>query len=142
MFALTFLAGVGLGRLWPLGHVLRSYAPITNGLGFALLGCGVLLSATAMASLARARTTILPHRHPGHLVVAGPYRISRNPMYIGVILTFLGLAGLTQLLWPAILLPLPVLWLDRLVIPFEELRLQAAFGPEFGAYRRRVRRWL
>lgn len=142
LFAATFLAGFGLERLWPLGPALGAHGAVWAGAGAALAGCGVLLGAAAIAAFARARTTVIPHGNPARLVTAGPYRFSRNPMYLGLALTYLGIAGIMRLPWAAMLLPLPLLWLDRLVIPLEEARLRAAFGGSYDAYRRRVRRWL
>ena len=78
---------------------------------------------------------------PPHLVVAGPYRLSRNPMYIAGLLTWFG--------WtlfygsPAVLLVMVLLWLifNFRVIPQEERQLEALFGEEYLVYKRTVRRW-
>lgn len=136
------MAGFGLERLWPLGSALRAHGAISAGAGAALSACGILLGAAAIAAFARARTTVIPHGHPRRLVTAGPYRFSRNPMYLSLALTYLGIAGIMRLPWAAVLLPLPLLWLNRLVIPLEEARLRTAFGRSYEAYCRRVRRWL
>lgn len=96
----------------------------------------------AIATFLRNRTTVFPHGNPARLVTGGPYRLTRNPMYVSLTLAYLGAASLWQLLWPLALLPLPLLWLDRLLIPLEESRLQASFQDTYDAYRHRVRRWL
>jgi hypothetical protein len=76
------------------------------------------------------------------VVTEGPYRFSRNPMYVGLSLLYVGIALWTHALWALPLLPL-VLWgLWRRVIRREERYLAAAFGADYAAYTRRVRRWL
>lgn len=142
LFLGAFLAGYGIERLLPLGHSLRSHASVTDTLGFALLGAGMLLVLACMASFLKVRTTVLPHGVPSHLVSTGPYRLSRNPMYVSLALIYLGTAILMQLLWPLLLLPLPLVILNQAIIPFEETRLATAFGEAYAAYRRKVRRWL
>ena len=71
----------------------------------------------------------------------GPYRFTRNPMYVGLVLAYLGEAGLLKQIWPVLLLPFTVAYLNWTVIPLEEAKLDEAFHDEFGRYRSRVRRW-
>ncbi len=76
------------------------------------------------------------------LVTRGPYRLTRNPMYVGLTLAYLGEAGLLRQIWPLAVLPLVLAYLEWMVIPLEETRLLETFGEEYEAYRRRVRRWI
>jgi len=142
LFVLTFLAGAGIQQLAPLA--LRS-AALGRGAhlaGIVLLAAGASLALTCIAMFRLARTTVIPHRTASRLVTRGPYRFTRNPMYLSLVLAYLGVAALTGLIWPALLLPLPVLLVDRLVIPHEEARLRNAFGAACEDYFSRVRRWL
>jgi protein-S-isoprenylcysteine O-methyltransferase Ste14 len=75
------------------------------------------------------------------LVTSGPYRFSRNPLYAGQILFLLGL-GLAAFPWLLAGAVVQALVLDRLVIPPEEARIAARFGPTYKAYARAVRRWI
>ncbi|HKI04807.1 MAG TPA: isoprenylcysteine carboxylmethyltransferase family protein, partial [Thermoanaerobaculia bacterium] len=90
----------------------------------------------------RARTAVMPNRPASSLVLVGPYRFSRNPMYTGLTGMYLGLAFWLNALWPLLLLPLVLLLLWKAVIQNEERYLSTAFGDSYADYCRRVRRWL
>lgn len=96
----------------------------------------------AVFLLGRAAHALVPHGRARELVTGGTYRLTRNPMYAGLTLVYLGAAALLNLLWPVLLLPVPLLVLDRVFIPFEERRMDELFGESYAAYRRRVRRWV
>lgn len=110
--------------------------------GLVLIVAGLLLTLWAVVTLHRARTTVLPFRAATAMVREGPYGFSRNPMYLGMTLGYLGLAMVFNTVWPVMLLPV-VLWaLVKLVIQREEAYLEAVFGDAYRSYRRDVRRWL
>jgi len=142
LFLAAFLAGIGIETVVPLGRRLTRFTGLTHPLGVALLAAGLILACVAIATFAAVRTTVFPHGSPSRLVTSGPYRFTRNPMYVSLTVTYLGAASTWQFLWPVILLPLPLLWIERLLIPIEERRLTDAFGDTYRAYCRRVRRWL
>ena len=112
-------------------------APAAWGATFAALAwCG-----WAMAEFRRHRTTILPQRQPTSLLCRGPFRFSRNPLYLAMLV-------LTMVPWLArgqIGLSLaPLLFFafaNWAVIPGEEARLRELFGNAYADYCRRVRRW-
>ena len=105
-----------------------------------VLGLGVVL--WGLVTFLRARTAIIPHYPASRIVSHGPYRFTRNPMYLGMTLAYLGLSLILNRAWPPLLLPV-VLWsLLALVIRREERYLGHAFGEEYLAYKRRVRRWI
>jgi protein-S-isoprenylcysteine O-methyltransferase Ste14 len=114
-----------------------------RGAGAVLVVAGLLLSGWARAQFARQQAEIRPHAesHPV-LVTSGPFRFSRNPMYLGLIVIGIGAALLagTWLMW---LVPVAVFALDNFVIvPFEERSMTRTFGGAYTDYRSRVRRWL
>jgi len=76
------------------------------------------------------------------LVTTGPYRYTRNPMYLGLAFLYAGIALAFGLLWALAALPVVLLVVDRVVIPPEERHLEAQFGDEYRAYKSRVRRWI
>lgn len=86
-------------------------------------------------------------KHPSHsdepeeLITEGPFRWSRNPIYVGHSLVHAGGAFLIGSLWPLLTLVPVVLYLNR-VIQREEARLRALFGEAYDRYCQRVRRWL
>ena len=90
----------------------------------------------------KARTTTVPGKISSKLVTCGPYRFSRNPMYVGLVLAYIGEAGILRQFWPLVLLPLVVAYLNWVVVPVEEARLTEAFGAEYERYGAMVRRWI
>jgi protein-S-isoprenylcysteine O-methyltransferase Ste14 len=100
------------------------------------------LAATAMAAFRRARTTLIPNRPAHALVTTGPYRFTRNPMYVSLVALYLGVTAMLNTWWPVLFLPLVVICIDRMVVAREERYLASAFPAEYEAYTRRVRRWL
>ncbi|KAB7767491.1 methyltransferase family protein [Xanthomonas maliensis] len=108
-----------------------------------LIACaGLALAVSCFVLFARRRTTIMPSGHPSQLVIEGPYRFTRNPMYLALVLSYVGLCLQLGLPWALLLLPMPWLALQCYVIPFEEQRLQCEFGRQYHSYCSRVRRWL
>lgn len=141
LFILAFAAGTALQLLLPLATspYLRALLDLS---GLWLLNAGGLLALSTMGLFLLARTSVLPFDTASSLVTRGPYRFSRNPMYISAILTYLGTAVHFGQFWSLLLLPLPLLLLARVVVPYEEQRLQRRFGAAYERYCRRVRRWL
>jgi protein-S-isoprenylcysteine O-methyltransferase Ste14 len=113
-------------------------------LALGLGAAGLVLDAAALAAFVRARTTVNPLRpeKSSALVRSGAYRLSRNPMYLGLALLLAGWAIWLANALALALLPAFVAWLDRFQIRPEERALAARFGAEYEAYRARVRRWL
>lgn len=140
LFALAILAAFAMGRLLPLPWPGLDDLPARIiGYGFGI--GGILLSAWAILTLARARTNIMPHRAADRLITSGPYRIWRHPIYMAETMILLGAAQATGNIWFAISSVLfTVLILGLAVLP-EERHLEARFGAEFEAYRARTRRW-
>jgi Putative protein-S-isoprenylcysteine methyltransferase len=110
--------------------------------GWLLIVLSIALTLWAMATFRHYRTTVIPRRPATRMVTDGPYAWSRNPMYLSMTVFYLGLAFLTGMLWPLLLLPLVLILLTVFVIRREERYLADAFGAEYTAYRTRVRRWL
>jgi protein-S-isoprenylcysteine O-methyltransferase Ste14 len=112
------------------------------GLGGLLVAAGLALVVSAGTTMTRAGTTVLPHRQATRLVTGGPFRFTRNPIYLGLTAVYLGVAALANAAWPLVLLPGVLAALTVLVIHHEERGLRAAFGPDYDEYCRHVRRWL
>ena len=104
--------------------------------------CGLTLSSIGIRHFRRAGTTVEPFGTPTALVTTGVYRVTRNPMYLGIVLTLFGIALYVATL-PMLLAPLAFFAImNASQIPREEALLSALFGQEYAAYRRRTRRWL
>lgn len=112
----------------------------TAGWIVALLG--FLVSLSGVVTFRMVGTTMFPFAPASRLVQHGPYRFTRNPMYLGATISYVGLALVVNSVWPLFLLPVVLLGLYRLVIAEEEKYLTAMFGETYLAYKRKVRRWI
>ena len=93
----------------------------------------------------RGSTTIWPNWRGNPttaLVTSGPYRVGRNPQYVGIALLHIAFAFALGIMWALALLPVLLVFLDRFVIPREEVYLERKFGQADRDYEARVRRWL
>lgn len=90
----------------------------------------------------RARTPINPSAPSQALVTDGPYRLTRNPGYLGMAVLYAGIAMVANAPWALVPLPAAIAVVDRGVIAREEGYLERKFGAPYAEYRRRVRRWL
>jgi protein-S-isoprenylcysteine O-methyltransferase Ste14 len=139
LYAMAVLAGYLFNRRWPL-PVGDSGA--VRGLAWVLTLAWIALTASSIGRFWRSRTSIVPIRPATTLVIAGPYRFTRNPMYVGLAALTIALGLFIDSWWPTVLL-LPVLLVVRwFVIAPEERYLERRFGADYLAYRQRVRRWL
>jgi protein-S-isoprenylcysteine O-methyltransferase Ste14 len=105
-------------------------------------GGALLLAGWAVLALRRARTPVEPWKATRTIVSSGPYRWSRNPIYVAFLGVQLAWGWGRGDAWPVLLLPLTVALLSWGVIRREERYLAARFGAPYEAYRQRVRRWL
>src|SRR5262245_35435107 len=117
-------------------------ARVTTLVGVMLFAIGIVIAGWGWTIFFRARTTTIPGNVSAKLVTWGPYRFTRNPMYVGLSLAYLGEAGILKQLWPVLLLPLVIAYLNWIVIPVEEGRLMETFPREYTQYRSTVRRWI
>jgi protein-S-isoprenylcysteine O-methyltransferase Ste14 len=141
VFVLVYLFGVFLEHVAPLPLRLPP-VPAMSIIGAAVFGVGAALALWGLLTFHRARTTTVPGQRSSTLVTWGPYRFSRNPMYVGLTIAYLGEAALLHHVWPVVLLPLVLAYLNRTVIPLEEGKLQDVFGSTYDRYRAAVHRWL
>lgn len=111
-------------------------------IGGAALAAGLGLMGWAVATFWRARVSVLPIRAARQVVTSGPFRFTRNPMYVGLTFAYFGVALLVNWAWPIILLPVVLVVMNVAVIEREERYLETAFPDAYGPYRQRVRRWL
>jgi protein-S-isoprenylcysteine O-methyltransferase Ste14 len=148
-FPPTLLFVLGLVFAWPLHEAFPFHfglAPALTSwltsLGAVSLTVGTVVFWWGMATFARAQTGIMLQSPASQLVVKGPYRWSRNPMYVGFVAMYFGFSLLVNSVWPILLLPGVIVALEVLVIRREERYLRTVFGPAYEEYCRRVGRWL
>lgn len=133
-------AGWGLGRWHPLELDLP--AALRLALGGALVLGALGLGIWGLLTFRRMGTTPEPNGTATALLTTGPFRFSRNPLYLALSTFLAGLGLLLDSAWVLLGVPLLVLLLDRLVVVREEARLGAQFGAAHADYVDRVRRWI
>jgi protein-S-isoprenylcysteine O-methyltransferase Ste14 len=137
---LIYAAFWGLG--WLGRKLLRVDIPHAELIGAALCVVAIAFGLAAAWELHRARTTIDPFGATTAIVRSGPYRVTRNPLYVSLALFYAGLALIAHAFPAILLLPVALLVMTYGVIRREELYLERKFGVEYREYRHRVRRWL
>lgn len=140
---LIYLAGVVIGL------VLRNpaWTPLLPrglgyGLGAVLILSAVWISLSGVREMRRAGTAVSPRIPTTALVTTGPFRFSRNPLYVALTLFYLGIAIAAQSLWALALLLVVLPVMQYGVIYREERYLEDTFGAEYLRYKKRVRRWI
>ena len=122
--------------LWEFG------APGARWVGIAIAALGIAVVLWAAWLFNRSKTGVVPFSPTTFLVLGGPYRVTRNPMYVGMALVLLGAAVFLASLAPFIVLPLFVLLINNRFILAEEAMLEEVFGQAYLDYKGKVRRWL
>lgn len=111
-------------------------------LGWALVVVFVVWNGWALWLFGRHQTGLLPGQPTRAMIEEGPFRLSRNPLYVGLLGLYLGVAFLAPTVWGVVLFPVAVLLLLWGAIRPEERYLHDRFGASYADYARRVRRWL
>ena len=139
LFVGAVISGATLQFLWPI-HPPAALPARIIGAGLALAGIALVVS--AKKSLSRAGTNVRPDKPTTAIVSDGPYRFTRNPIYLGASAAYLGVTLLLNAFWPIpALVPFFAL-LHWGVVRREELYLEQKFNDAYLAYKNRVRRWL
>jgi protein-S-isoprenylcysteine O-methyltransferase Ste14 len=139
LFGGALVVGLGLQRFFPAYPLPQSLARVIGGI---LLVVSLGLGAWGRRTMRRAGTNLNPRKPALAIVSDGPFRFTRNPLYLSLTGTYVGIALLADAGWPLVLL-VPVLVLAHFGITRREERyLEAKFGATYLAYKARVRRWL
>lgn len=139
-WGLTVLAGLALNWLLPLPFLPTD---LPAGWVGAMVFVGALaLFVWAIMTMTRAGSNVPTNRPTTTIVETGPYRLSRNPIYLGMVLGLIGLAIALDNLWPLLVLAPFALVIHYGVVVREEAYLDRKFGDVYRGYRSRVRRWL
>jgi len=138
IYAVGLLLSFLLQRRFPTKF---RFPKAVRGVSLVLMGLSFLLGSSALFTLWRSRTTVLPHKPTTAIVSTGPFRYTRNPIYLSFNLLYIGIALLANLLWAFLILPLVLVMMNLGVIAREERYLAHKFGEEYQQYLSRVRRW-
>lgn len=127
-------------------HQYGDTTPIITGtlknIGYLLIALGIALPVWGAQIFRRVETNIIPYKSPDKLVTEGPFRFSRNPMYLGMVLVLSGTAVLLGILEGLYFVVFFFVVANWWYIPFEETKMEKVFGDQFTNYRKQVRRWL
>jgi carbonic anhydrase len=140
---LIYLGALGVG--FALDAVIGSGSlpwSVAVPVGAASIVAGFALLASFLSAFQRAQTPVDPYTPTETIVTDGPYRLTRNPAYLGMALIYAGIAIGSDSLWALVPLPVAIAIIDRGVIAREERYLERKFGRPYLDYKRRVRRWI
>lgn len=135
---------IGTGMWFVSGGIPASLQSGFIAGAVALAGSGFAIALAGVVAFRRARTTVNPLKpqEASALVTGGVYRITRNPMYLGMLLVLLAWTSLLAAPWTLLGPVAFALYITRFQIAPEERVLQSMFGDTFTAYKARVRRWM
>lgn len=139
-YALAVAVGWWLDR--KVLHVPLDLAGAARPLAWSFFSAGMALFFWTLWTFFRHRTTVNPYKGASALCTGGPFRFSRNPIYVGDWCFLIGAAVWLRTAWPLVFAPLIWASLRYAVIRHEEAHLEARFGEEYRRYKARVRRWL
>jgi len=128
-----------LNKFLPLPFV---FPKVFVWVGYALVVIGLGLAFSAVSRFMQAHTTVDPHGSVSNIVTSGPYRFTRNPIYLGFVYLLIGFPFIFKSYWGLILSPVFIVLMIVLVIQHEEAYLENKFGDEYTSYKSSVRRWL
>jgi len=143
---ILFLGALALGcllsSLIPIGPGLGAANGLAVTVGLTFIVLGFVLAGLSFRNFRLAGTSVVPGEPATALVVSGPYHVTRNPIYIGLVLTYFGVSILLTSMWVLLLLIPAVIILQRGVVLKEEEYLERQFGEAYTKYKARVPRWL
>ncbi|HSM19382.1 MAG TPA: isoprenylcysteine carboxylmethyltransferase family protein [Hyphomicrobiales bacterium] len=138
-----FLAGLAIGLaaewLWPAPLLPQT---LQYAVGISLMALSAVIAALGFREFFRHRTPVEPYKPTESIITSGPFRYSRNPLYLSLTLLYAGTAFAVDGVWIAVLLVPVLILLHDGVILREEAYLERKFPDVYPAYKARVRRWL
>ncbi|OQY55821.1 MAG: hypothetical protein DRR08_03915 [Candidatus Parabeggiatoa sp. nov. 2] len=138
-FLAFIVAMMALHFLWPIIKLLLFPWNILGLIPF-VIGAVIILKANS--AFKKHQTTTKPFEESSTLVTDGVFRITRNPMYLGLVLILFGIALFMGSLIPFVIIPLFIVLMYRMFIKVEEKMLKEKFGELYLKYKNEVRRWI
>lgn len=142
VYVAAVAAAIVLHWLLPLPWIPRPLSELLFAVGWLVVGAALVIEFSAMRTMARAKTTIMPHRGSDHLVTSGPFSFTRNPIYLGNTMLMIGIGLIAGIVWFVLLAPVAAFVTQKLAIEREEQHLEIRFGKKYRDYAKKVRRWI
>lgn len=140
---IVILLGVALDYLWRLDAVFPAPGAVRHWVGGLIIAGAFLgLGVWSVVLVRRSGQSENPWKPTSRIVARGPFRLTRNPMYLQMVVICIGFAVLLWNIWILALTPVGAWVLQRYCIRPEEAYLERKFGESYRAYKRRVRRWI
>ena len=139
IYAAFLLVGLGLQSVWPVAVLPETLRYVAGG---GVVAASFVLAGLGWRAFVRARTSVNVYRSSSALIVEGPFRFSRNPLYVSLTILYCGIALALGNVWMLALAVPAVVVMHYGVILREERYLQRRFGAEYERYNASVRRWL
>ena len=142
LYVCAVAAAILANWLLPLPWIGPPMNELLFAIGWVVVAGAIAMEVAAMRTMTRAKTTVRPDRASDHLVTAGPFSFTRNPIYLGNTMLMIGIGLISGILWFVLLAPLAAFATQKLAIEREERHLEARFGKAFRDYAKKVRRWI
>lgn len=139
IYAMSILIGIGLHNEYPLAMPLEIHGRLYGSILFSL---ACVIAGLSLREFLRANTDVRADKPVSALITTGPYRYSRNPLYIVLTLTQITVAIWFNNAWILLMTILSVVVITQYAIKREERYLEKLFGQDYIEYRQHVRRWL
>ncbi len=138
-FFAAIIIMLALYFLFPIKKVIPS--PY-NYFGVLIILIGLMMNIWASRVFEKAETTVKPFEQSTCLITHGLYRFSRHPMYLGMVISLIGLLILLRSISPVMVVPVFIWFMSKKFIDIEEKDLEKAFGDDYCEYKKKVRRWI
>jgi len=141
IYAAIFFLSILMQKIIPINNSFFDSRNATIA-GIVLIAIALLFILPALIKFVQSKNTLVTIKSATSLQTKGIYSLTRNPMYMGLLILYSGIAMLEGNWWTFIFIPLIIIIVQSYVIRVEENYLQRAFGEEYNTYRKKVRRWI
>ncbi len=142
LYLAAIAIAIALHLLYPLPWIGEPLSSLLFAVGWVILALAVLLFTAAVRTLRRGGTTVMPHKPSAHLVTAGPFGFTRNPIYLADTMIVIAMGLVLGSVWFLLCALVAAAATTRLAIRGEERHLAERFGKRYRDYAAKVRRWI
>jgi protein-S-isoprenylcysteine O-methyltransferase Ste14 len=141
-YVLVFLISFFLQGYFTIKRAFLFHSRIANIIGLIFIFTGLMFAVPALRQFFKSKNSIIPIKPASSLQISGIYSVSRNPMYLGLLFQYIGVAFIFGNWWTIFLIPVLIGLVHYFIIRPEERYLTRAFGDSYSEYRKKVRRWI